>query len=57
MLNNKDNWKREDINKTVNAGEVYTTSFKAPHSGKWRIAGVFADDDWNVTDFFIVVEV
>ena len=56
VLNSKDNWKREDVGQYLNAGETYTSSFTAPYAGKWRVAGVFSDDDWNITDYFSEVE-
>jgi len=37
VLRFKDIWKREDVYKPIKAGEVYTTRFKAPYAGKWRI--------------------
>jgi len=37
-LNNKDNWKREDIMRKVKKREVYTTDFKAPYAGIWKLA-------------------
>ena len=56
VLNFEDNWKREDVGQYLNAGETYTSSFTAPYAGKWRVAGVFSDDDWNITDYFSEVE-
>jgi len=50
-LNFGDNWQREDVKKSVNIGEVYTSNFTAPYSGRWRICGSI-NDDWNVTDYF-----
>ncbi len=38
VLNNKDNWKREDIMRQVKKGEVYVTDFKAPYAGIWKLA-------------------
>jgi len=37
VLRFKDIWKREDVYKPIKAGETYTTRFKAPYAGKWRI--------------------
>jgi hypothetical protein len=36
VLNNKDNWKREDIERKVKKGEVYITNFKVPYPGLWK---------------------
>ncbi|RLI99161.1 MAG: hypothetical protein DRP08_07515, partial [Candidatus Aenigmatarchaeota archaeon] len=56
-LNFKDNWKREDVNKYLSKGDTYTSSFTAPYAGKWRIVGVYSDDDYYITDYFSEVEV
>lgn len=37
VLNNKDNWKREDIEREVKKGEVYITNFKVPYPGLWKL--------------------
>ena len=57
VLGFKDNWKREDVKQSISAGETYTSSFTAPYAGKWRVAAVFSDDDWLVTDYFDEVTV
>lgn len=45
-----DNWKREDVGETITTGDSYTSTFTAPYAGLWRIAGVFADDEWSITN-------
>jgi hypothetical protein len=37
VLNDKDNWKREDVRREIQGGETYTTEFKAPYAGKWKM--------------------
>lgn len=37
VLNDKDNWKREDIWRVIEDGETYTSEFKAPYAGKWKM--------------------
>lgn len=37
VLNDKDNWKREDIWREIRDGETYTSEFKAPYAGKWKV--------------------
>ena len=37
VLNDKDNWKREDVWRDINDGETYTTQFKAPCAGRWKM--------------------
>jgi len=36
-LNDKDNWKREDVGRELQEGEAYTTQFKAPYAGEWKL--------------------
>jgi hypothetical protein len=50
VLNFDNNWKREDVNQPISAGETYTSSFTAPYAGKWRVAAVFSGDDHYITD-------
>ncbi len=57
VLNFRDNWKREDVNQSITTGQTYTSIFTAPYAGKWRITGVFSDDDWNITDYFSEINV
>jgi len=38
VLNEKDNWKREDVRGRIAAGETYRTKFKAPYPGEWKLA-------------------
>ena len=38
VLNNKHNWKREDVVRKMKKGEVYVTDFKAPYAGIWKLA-------------------
>jgi hypothetical protein len=38
VLNNKDNWKREDVGRPIKEREIYTTQFKAPYPGQWKLA-------------------
>jgi hypothetical protein len=42
VLNDKDNWKREDVGREIQAGETYTTQFKAPYAGEWKLVARFA---------------
>ena len=51
VLNSGDNWKREDVQELVSAGQVYRSSFAAPYAGIWRICGSI-NDDWEITDYF-----
>ena len=37
VLNDKDNWKREDVGRRLAAGETYRTTFKAPYPGLWKL--------------------
>ena len=37
VLNSKDNWKREDVGREIQEGETYTTQFKAPYAGEWKV--------------------
>jgi len=37
VLNNKDNWKREDVGRRLAAGGTYRTRFKAPYPGLWKL--------------------
>ncbi len=57
ILANIDNWKREEINLLVTAGQVYNSTFIAPYSGIWRIAGVYTDSTWYVTDYFSEIDI
>jgi len=36
-----ENWKREDIGRRVRAGETYTSEFKAPYAGVWKMVAKF----------------
>jgi len=38
VLNDKDNWKREDVGRRLHAGGTYRTRFKAPYPGLWKLA-------------------
>lgn len=38
VLNDKNNWKREEIGRKIEAGEVHQTGFKAPYPGEWKLA-------------------
>jgi len=42
VLNAKDNWKREDVGRRLARGETYTTRFRAPWPGRWKVAARFA---------------
>jgi len=37
VLNAKDNWKREDVERRLAPGESYHTGFKAPYPGLWKL--------------------
>ncbi len=37
VLNHRDCWKREDVNRPINAGATYASTFRAPYAGKWRL--------------------
>ena len=37
VLNDKDNWKREDVGRKIGTGKVYQTDFKAPYPGEWKL--------------------
>ncbi len=39
VLNRKGHWEREDVLKPITAGGTYTTQFKAPFPGRWRLIG------------------
>jgi hypothetical protein len=43
VLNDPDNWKREDVGKQIGAGEVYQTDFKAPYAGEWKMVARMDD--------------
>jgi len=43
-LNNKDNWKREEVGRKIEAGEVYQTDFEAPYPGEWKLIARIASD-------------
>jgi len=49
-LNDKDNWKREDVGREVQQGEVYTTRFKAPYAGEWKMVARLAAELAKPTD-------
>jgi len=57
ILNSQDIWKREDVGQPIAVGETYTSTFTAPYAGKWRMAAVFSDDDWYITDYITEVVV
>lgn len=42
MLNNPDNWKREEVGREVKEGEACTTQFKTPYAGEWKVVGRLA---------------
>ena len=44
VLNRKGHWEREDVLKPIAAGGTYTTKFKAPFPGKWRLIGFVVED-------------
>ncbi|MDY7009573.1 MAG: hypothetical protein SVV80_02325 [Planctomycetota bacterium] len=45
VLNRKGHWEREDVLKPIAAGGTYTTKFKAPFPGKWRVIGFVVEDE------------
>lgn len=57
VLHYENNWKREDVNQPISSGEPYTTSFAAPYGGVWRVAAVFSDEDWEITEPVSEIEV
>ncbi|MBC8456981.1 MAG: hypothetical protein H8D67_03170 [Deltaproteobacteria bacterium] len=44
VLNDKDNWKREEVGRKIEAGEVYRTEFKAPYPGEWKLIARMTSD-------------
>jgi hypothetical protein len=43
VLNDKDNWKREDVGRELQEGETYATKFLAPYPGEWKMAARVGD--------------
>lgn len=37
VLNDPDNWKREEVGREIQEGETYTTRFQAPYAGRWKV--------------------
>jgi hypothetical protein len=44
VLNDKDNWKREDVGREMQVGETYATRFKAPYAGEWKLVARLAGE-------------
>jgi len=44
VLNDRNNWKRENIERKIEADEVYQTEFKAPYPGEWKLAARITSD-------------
>ena len=44
VLNQKDNWKREDVLQPIVTGASYTSAFQAPCAGKWRLIAFVAQE-------------
>ena len=49
-LNDKDNWKREDVGREIQEGETCTTRFKAPCPGEWKLVARLAGELTNPTE-------
>lgn len=41
------NWHRDDINKPIKKGEVYTSKWKPPYPGKWRMTVRIAEKKYD----------
>ncbi len=43
VLNDKNNWKREEVGRKIEAGEVYQTDFRAMYPGEWKLVARMKD--------------
>ena len=38
----RESWKREDVGRAIEAGETYTSRFKAPYASEWQLVAKLA---------------